>query len=76
MALEKITDELIRQDIANFNKRIAAAQAKLSELPLTAPSWKLRKKLGAKRRDLEAEIVHVNHLIDIATKALEASINS
>lgn len=66
-----ITDDLIKADIAGFKLRIGEARAKLAALPATANTWKDRKRLKARRQFLKDEIVHVQHMLDIATEALE-----
>ena len=70
---QEITDMLIKQDINDLYKRIATAQKKLQELPTTAPTWVAQKKLKAKHLYLKDEIVHVQHMIDIAVDALEVT---
>jgi len=69
--IETLTDDIIKADIAEYKQRITKAREKLSELPTPTISWKERKKLLTKRGILETEIVHVQHLIEIATAALE-----
>ena len=71
MMFHEISDLLIHRDIDEFNRRITTAQAKLAELPATAATWLERKKLKARRRFLQDEIVHIQHQVDIATEALE-----
>ena len=71
MMFQEITDILIKKDIDEFSRRIATAQKKLDELPATAETWIGRKKLNAKRRFLEGEIVYVGNLISMAREALE-----
>ena len=70
----ELTDRIILADIAIFKARIAAARAKLEKLNEQMPSgWKEKKKLKAKKRDLDGEITHVNSLIGIARTALDTS---
>ena len=73
-AILELTDEMILNDIAGFEDRIAAARVKLAGLQESSPSgWKERKRLKAKRRELEGEVVHIDNLISIARSALNPS---
>ena len=65
-----LTVEQIEKDIAGFEQRIQIAREKLGELPagyLPYPEHKKRKK---QRRDLQAEIEHVQKMIGYAKEAL------
>ncbi len=74
MEVMALTDEVILKDIAGFKDRIAVARVKLEKLNGQMPSgWKEKKKLKAKKRDLDGEITHVNSLIGIARTALDTS---
>ena len=65
--MQIITDQEIREDIQNFEKRISAAQAKLESLP----EGHLGKKREQQRRLLEGEIEPIQKLIGYATEALD-----
>jgi len=54
-----LTDEDIREDIREFEQRIQDARDKLAELPETAATWEVKKKLKEKRYILTSEIEHV-----------------
>ena len=72
MELIELTDSIIKKDIAEFQQRIDAARKKLATLSIKKPKdWKDGRKLKIQRRNLEGEIDHCRHLIDIATEALE-----
>jgi hypothetical protein len=67
----ELTNEMILDDIAEFQNRIKSAREILAELPtgyLTYPENKNREK---QRRDLEAEIRHVQKMMGYAQEALE-----
>jgi predicted nucleic acid-binding Zn-ribbon protein len=61
----------IERDIQAFRDRIAEAEEKLSRLPKAASDWKGRKKLKAKRRELQGKIVHVESLMKIAVESIK-----
>jgi predicted nucleic acid-binding Zn-ribbon protein len=65
-----LTDDDIREDIREFEKRIQDARDKLATLPETATTLKARKKLKEKRYILTSEIEHVKRLVSIAEEAL------
>ena len=67
-----ITNEIIREDIENFNKRIRDAKTKLKDLPEGYLSYQEHKKREKKRHILESEIEHVKRLIHIAKEGLAA----
>ncbi len=71
MVPHEFDDMFIKRDIEKYNQRIATAKEKVSELPATAPTWFARKKLTVKRRYYQDEIRHIEHLIEIASDALE-----
>ncbi len=64
--MEILTDQEIKADIQEYQKRISAAREKLESLP----EGHLGKKREHQRRLFEDEIGHVEGLIRIATEAL------
>ena len=56
MIMQILTDDMILEDIKEFEKRIQKAKGQLSELPETAETWQARKNLKEKRRILTSEI--------------------
>jgi hypothetical protein len=67
--MEILTDREIREDIHNFEKRISTAREKLAMLPggqLPFPEHKKREK---QRREMQADIQHVQKLIGYAAEA-------
>ena len=67
-----ITVADIEQDIKNFKDRISATKNKLEMLPVGFLPYPQHKKREKQRRDLKAEINHVQGLIAIAQEALTA----
>ena len=65
-----LTDEDIQEDIRGFERRIQEARDKFSELPTGHLAYPQHKKREKQRRDLQAEIKHVQGLILIAKEAL------
>lgn len=65
-----LTDADIRKDIRGFEQRIQAARDKLAELPVGYLPYQKNKKREKQRRDLQAEIEHVQNLIGYAREAL------
>jgi hypothetical protein len=66
-----LTEQDIERDIAGFKDRVLLTRNKLVNLPsgfLTYHEHKLREK---QRRDLLADIQHIQKMIEIASKALE-----
>jgi hypothetical protein len=65
-----LTDQEILDDIAGFKDRILAAQAKLEDLPAGKLPYKEHQKREKARKVYEADIDHVQRLIEIAEEAL------
>ncbi|MFH2046067.1 MAG: hypothetical protein ABIK92_13070 [Pseudomonadota bacterium] len=68
---EQLTQEAVL-DLENYNKRIADARAKLSELPSGYLDYKEFKKREKLKHDYQEEINHVNFLISLANTALNS----
>ena len=66
-----LTDEDIREDIRGFEQRIQTAQEKLAELPAGHLPYQKYKKREKQRRDLQAEIEHVQKMMRYAREALD-----
>ena len=66
-----LTNDMILDDIAEFQNRIQISREKLAALPATAIDWKEHKKIKAKRNEMESEISHIKILIGYAKEALE-----
>jgi hypothetical protein len=64
-----LTDEDILQDIENFKKRIQDARGKLDMLPTGHLPYPEHKKREKQRRDLLAEIKHVQKMRGYAEEA-------
>jgi len=62
---------MILNDIAEFQNRIQAAHEKLAELPAGYLPFKKHKKREKQRKDLQAEIEHVQTMMEYAKEALE-----
>jgi hypothetical protein len=65
-----LTNDMILEDIKNYEKRIRDAKAKLSDMPETAGTWKGQKKVNHKKKILQDEIKHIKRLVLIAEEAL------
>ncbi len=65
-----ITIEDIQRDIAEFRARIQTAQAELAALPEGYLPLKQHKRREKQRRDLQAEIEHVNILVGYAKEGI------
>ncbi len=65
-----LTREQIEQDIKAYQDRLDKAQDKLTDLPVRGSSWKDTRKIKVTRHRLEAEVVHVQGLIRLASAAL------
>ena len=67
-----LTQTRINEDFSDWNKRLALAEKKLSELPDGwLPEYKQRKKCKGLERKYQAEIKHVNGLFKIAIDGLK-----
>lgn len=62
----EITNEIIREDIEEFQEQIRGLKDKLDALPGAAATYNDRKKLKAKRLGIEADIRHIKGLIRLA----------
>ena len=60
----------IKADIAGFKDRIQTARAELSSLPEGFLEFKKHKAREKQRRDLHAEVKHVNILIGYAMEGI------
>lgn len=60
----------IEKDIAGFRARIQTAKAELAVLPDGYLPFKQHKRRAKQRRDLQAEIKHVNILIGYAREGI------
>lgn len=70
-----LTKDGILKDIEGYNQRIEGARLKLSALPVTADTWKVRKKVKDQQRILTDEIAHVKRLLWYAREALKETQN-
>ena len=66
----QLTNADIREDIREFKQRIQTAREKLAELPEGYLPYTEHKKREKQRRDLQAEIEHVQKLIRYAGEVL------
>jgi len=65
-----LTVDEIREDISEYQERISSAREKLSELPEGYLPFKQHKIREKQRRDLQAEIKHVEILTGYAFEGL------
>jgi hypothetical protein len=65
-----LTIEDIQRNIAGFQERISKAQTELTALPKGYLPFKQHKRREKQRRDLQAEIKHVNILIGYAKEGI------
>ena len=65
-----LTEETIREDMKAYQDRLDKVQDKLDDLPVRGSSWKDTRKIKVTRHRLEAEVVHVQGLIRLASAAL------
>jgi len=66
-----LTVEQIEKDIVGFQSRIAKAKNELAGLPEGYLQFKQHKRREKQRRDLQAEVTHVNILIGYAQEGIE-----
>jgi len=72
----ELTNEMILNDIEGFKKRIQTAREKLAKLPTGNLPYKKHKKREKQRRDLQAEIEHVQKMMRYAQEALEEGLHN
>jgi len=65
-----LTNEMILEDIAEFQSRIQVVRRKLAKLPAGHLPYPEHKKREKQRKDLQAEIEHVQKMIGYAREAL------
>ena len=65
-----LTTEMIARDIEKFNERIQIAKDQLARLPVGYLEFKKHKRREKQRRDLRADISHIETLKKYARKAL------
>ena len=70
MEIELTTEDILK-DIEGYRDRIAAAREKLAALPAGHLPYPQHKKREKQRRELQAEIEHVQKLIEYANEAIE-----
>ena len=70
--MSDLTVNEIREDITEFEDRIALAKLRLSELPAGRLPFKEHKKREKQRREYEAECSHCFQLIECANEGIAA----
>jgi len=66
----ELTNKIILDDIAEFQKRIHKAKIRLNDLPPGHLPYQAHKKRERARRILEGDLKHVQNLIHIAENSL------